>query len=90
MSWAKYCARAEDAACAVKQAGAALAMRSEDASLLLDNAVVHRILGQDAESLAWLEKAVLKGVSKAQIELVPEFAPLGGDPRYQRILQLAK
>ena len=90
MSWAKYCARAEDAACAVKQAGAALAMRSEDASLLLDNAVVHRILGQDAESLTWLEKAVLQGVSRAQIELVPEFAPLGRDPRYQRILQLAK
>jgi len=90
MSWATYCARAEDATCAVTRAQAALAMRPEDASLLLDNAVVHRILGQDAESLAWLEKAVLKGVSKAQIELVPEFAQLSGDPRYQRILGLAK
>ena len=90
MSWAKYCARAEDSACAVKEADAALAMNSDNASLLFDNAVIHRILGQDAESLTWLEKAVLKGVSKAQIELVPEFTPLRGDPRYQRILQLAK
>jgi len=86
---ALYCAKAKDAECAISQAAAALELQPDNPKIMLTSAAVNCILGNDAESLEWLDRAVKLGLSKAEIELVPEFTRLHEDSRYKRILELA-
>ena len=89
ISLALWCARAGDAACALEEARQAAAMQPADINILFCNAIVHCILGRDAEALEWLEKAVGVGLGKAEIESDPDLARLRPLPRFQRILALA-
>jgi len=89
MDVALYCARAGDAACALKEGDAAAEMQPDNATILFVNAVVRCVLGRDDESLDWLERAVKHGVSKAQIGLAPEFGRFRDNPRFKKILETA-
>ena len=86
---ALYCAKAGDAECALEAGATAAELRPDDASIALDNAVVRCILGRDAECLVWLDRSVKLGMTRSQIELMPEIERLADDPRFREIVDRA-
>jgi serine/threonine protein kinase len=86
---ALYCAKARESEEAIRYASAAHELQPDNPKILLVNAVVNCIIGRDDDSLDWLDRAIKRGASKAEIELVPEFSRLRDDPRFRRILELA-
>jgi tetratricopeptide (TPR) repeat protein len=86
---ALFCAKAREEEDAISYAAAASELQPDNPKILLVNAAVNCIIGRDDDSLAWLDRAVKMGISRAEIDLVPEFARLRENPRFQRILDLA-
>ncbi len=86
---ALYCAKAADCPCALEQARNATRLQPDSASVLFDVAVVHVICDSLDEGLDWLEHAAKRGANRAMIDAAPELERLRGDPRFQRILDLA-
>jgi len=87
---ALYCARVREKECAFRESGQAARMQPDSLEILFRSAVVYCIFGEMDEALDWLEKAVKLGLSKSEIENDPDLVPLHGNPRYQRILDLAR
>jgi tetratricopeptide (TPR) repeat protein len=86
---ALYCARSGDAACAFEQAAIADRLQPRNTEILFTNAVVRVIFGRVEEGFDWLERGVKIGLSKAEIQNEPAFAPFRESPRYRQILALA-
>ncbi len=64
----------------------ALSMRGDDPEFLFWAAVVHNQFGDRAQALTWLEKAVAKGYSLADIRAAVELDNLHDDPKFRRIV----
>jgi hypothetical protein len=47
------------------------------------------VLGRDDEAVDWLERAVRLGLGKAAILNDPDLTRLRGQPRFERVLELA-
>ena len=84
-----YCARARDKTCAMHEASRAASMQPGSLDILFRNAVIYSIFGDVDGALDWLEKSVKLGLSKTQMQSEPNLVPLHGNPRYQRIFELA-
>lgn len=87
---ALYCARAGDMACALKEGQRAFDLQSDSAEIVFTNALIRCLAGKDDEALDWLERSVKLGLSRVEIENELTFSRLKNDPRYLRILQLAR
>ena len=83
------CARMRDAPEALQEANRALVGRADDMDALFTNAVVRAVLHRDDEAVYWLERAVRFGLGRAQILNDPDLARLRGQPRFERVLELA-
>jgi serine/threonine protein kinase len=86
---ALWCARARNLECAAAEAQIAYEMMPEDAQILLMNAIVCCLMGNQDDSLGWLEQAVNFGMGKAEIEMEPDLVALHSHPRYRELLQQA-
>jgi tetratricopeptide (TPR) repeat protein len=86
---ALYCAKAGAADCALEAGATAAELRPDDASIALDNAVVRCILDRDVECLEWLDHSVKLGITRSQIELMPELERLADDATFRKILDRA-
>ena len=62
-----------------------VALAPEDENVLETAAAAAMILGKKAEALTWLQKAVAKGYGLVEIQHEPDFAPLRGDPEFQKL-----
>jgi serine/threonine protein kinase len=84
-----YCARVRDEPCALKEGNLGAQLQPESSETLFRIAVIHCIFGRMNDALDWLEKAVRLGLTRVQIQNEPDLAPLKGNPRFQKILELA-
>ena len=84
-----YCARARDRECASGERDRAANMQPASLEILFRSAVVYSIFGETEKALDRLEKAVKLGLSKSEIANHPDLIPLHGNPRYQKILDMA-
>lgn len=50
-------------------------------------AQIYASAGDDAHALDWLETAERRGALWPEVDAIPEFEPLHGQPRYQKLLQ---
>ena len=66
-----------------------VALAPEDQEVLEPAAAAAMVLGKKAEALAWLQKAVAKGYGLVEIQHDPVFAPLRGEPEFQKLASLA-
>ncbi len=57
----------------------------EDAGFFFQTAVVYERLGQRAQALAWLEKAIEKGYPWEEVERTPGLRELRSDPRFEKL-----
>jgi serine/threonine-protein kinase len=87
---ALYCARAGDMACALKEGQRAYELQGDSAEIVFTNALIRCLAGKDDEALDWLERSVKLGLSRVEIENELAFSRLEQDPRYVRVLQLAR
>jgi len=90
MTMGMYCARAGDLACALAEDEKAVRMQLESADVDFQHAVIQCLAEHPDAALDWLEKAVKLGLKKRQIETDPVLPSLGSNPRYSRILDLAR
>ena len=67
-----------------------VALAPEDSEVLEPAAAAATVLGKKAEALAWLQKAVAKGYGLVEIQHDPVFAPLRGEPEFQKLASLAE
>ena len=84
---ALYCAKAGDESCALEHIVTVVEMQPTNAEFLLLRAEIHCLFGEDEECLDWLGRAVNLGISPIQIEMVPQFSRLRGDPRFKKIFE---
>jgi serine/threonine protein kinase/tetratricopeptide (TPR) repeat protein len=84
---ANYSAMLNDRPQALKQLKLALDLSSDDPEYLLTAAIVYNQLGDREAALAWLEKAIARGYSLAEIRAAPEFDNLRDQPRFQQLLR---
>jgi tetratricopeptide (TPR) repeat protein len=82
---AMYRAYSGDAAGADADLRQALRLDSSDGIILFRAALVHERLGRRKQALEWLEKALLAGYSREEIERAPPLENLRRDPGYARI-----
>jgi tetratricopeptide (TPR) repeat protein len=87
---ALYCAQAGDEACALASLRETGALPSSSAKPLVMGAAAWCLLGRDDEALDWLDRAVRFGVSRAQIDALPQFQRLRDHPRYRQMRELAR
>ncbi|MFI5372372.1 MAG: tetratricopeptide repeat protein, partial [Candidatus Eisenbacteria bacterium] len=66
----------------------ALDLAPDDVHAMAHAANVYCQLGEYEEALKWLEVARTRGFAREAIERAPDLAPLRGDPRFQRILEI--
>lgn len=57
---------------------------------LFNRAVICAVLGKDDEAVDWLAKAVKLGLGKAQIANDPDLVRLQGQPRFDKLVALAR
>jgi len=86
---ALWYARSGNTSAALAEAGRALRARPDDVEAMLANAVVRASLGRNDEALDWLERAVRLGLGRAAIMNDPDLSRLRGQPRFDRVLELA-
>lgn len=65
----------------------ALRLQSDDPEFLFTAAVIHNQLGDRAAALAWLEKAVGRGYSTAELRNRVELDNLREDPKFQALIR---
>jgi hypothetical protein len=53
----------------------------------LTAAIVHNQFGEEDEALKWLEAAVRRGYSAAEIKVAPELDNLRGEARFQKLVE---
>ena len=66
-----------------------VALAPEDQGVLETAATAAMVLGKKAEALEWLQKAVARGYGLVEIQHDPDFAPLRGEPAFQKLASLA-
>jgi tetratricopeptide (TPR) repeat protein/tRNA A-37 threonylcarbamoyl transferase component Bud32 len=84
-----YCARARDKQCAISEGQRAVAMQPGNSAFWFRMAIIHTIFVEIDQALDCLEKAVKLGLTRSEIQNDPDLIPLHGNPRYQKILDLA-
>lgn len=87
---ALYCARSRNTECARKEAARAFELKGDSSEIHFTNAIVSALAGRTAEALDWLDRGVQMGLSRVQIANEPAFASMQSEPRFVRILQLAR
>ena len=87
---ALYCARVGDVVCALKEGARAFELQNDSAEIFFTNALIRCLAGKDEEALEWLERSVKLGLSRVEIENELTFSRMRQDPRYVRILKLAR
>jgi len=65
----------------------ALELRPNEPEYLLTAAIVHNQFGEEDEALKWLEAAVRRGYSAAEIKVAPELDNLRGEARFQKLVE---
>ena len=64
----------------------ALALGARDVNVMFQAGSVYETLGERAQALAWVQKALESGYSREEILRVPHLAGLRADPRFQKVL----
>jgi Flp pilus assembly protein TadD len=83
--WLVNRGRTDEARAAIRRA---LDLAPDDVHAMAHAANVYCQLGDHDEALKWLEIARTRGFAREAIERAPDLAPLRGDPRFQRILEI--
>ena len=65
----------------------ALRLRPNEPEFLLMAAVVHNQFGERAKALAWVERAMVRGYSAAEIRTAIELDNLRNDPKFQALIR---
>lgn len=65
----------------------ALSLRPNEPEFLLMAAVVHNQFGERAKALAWVERAMARGYSAAEIRTAIELDNLRNDPNFQALIR---
>jgi serine/threonine-protein kinase len=81
-----YSAMLNDKIAAQKNLKDALALAPTDGEVLFDAALVNNHLGDTAEALVWLEKALSAGFPKSQVRDNPEFDNLRSNATFRRFM----
>ena len=66
--------------------GEALAIGAQNVNVMFQAGSVYETLGDRAQALAWVQRALEGGYSRDEVLRVPHLAGLRADPRFQKIL----
>lgn len=83
---AEASAMVDDKATAVEYARRAVSLAPEDPDVMIRTARVYCHFGDKKQALAWLERAVKAGGSRANIRDTPDFSDMNSMPEFQKLV----